>query len=56
MGSRCSTFSNFALGAPETRWVGESGVRTSGCAASIAWSSRMSRSYSASERRGRSRA
>ncbi len=42
-------------GAPPTRWVGESGVTSSGCAASIARSSSSSASYSSSPISGSSR-
>ena len=44
-----------SLGSPETRRVGESAVASSGWASSCARRSRMSRSYSASERTGVSR-
>ena len=37
----------FEGGAP-TRWVGDSGVTSSGCFASRSWSSRMSASYASS--------
>ena len=55
MGSRWRTLANPAPASPETRRVGESSVASDGCASSRARSSRMSRSYSASERAGLSR-
>ena len=54
IGTRCSCFSNASAGAAPTRSVGESSVRSSGCAASSCCSSRNSRSYSASASVGRS--
>ncbi len=38
------TFSSFEIGVPPTRWVGESGVSSSGCSASIVRSSSSSAS------------
>ncbi len=54
-GTRCSTTPNVSTGAPPTRCVGESGVISSGCRASISRSSTMSLSNSASEISGWSR-
>ena len=44
IGSACSTCSKRSSGGAPTRWVGESGVRSSGCSASIARSSSSSAS------------
>ena len=48
MGTAWRTLAKAASGAPPTRCVGESALTSSGWAASIACSSRNSRSYSAS--------
>ena len=40
IGAGWRTFSNLSSGSPPTRWVGESGVTHSGCAASNSCSSR----------------
>jgi len=48
IGSSCRTCSRPSSGAPPTRCVGESGVRSSGNSSSRAFSSPNSRSYSAS--------
>jgi hypothetical protein len=48
IGVRWRTSANCASGAPPIRCVGESGVRSCGCSASRACSSRKSASYSAS--------
>ena len=48
IGMRCRTGANCTARPPPTRCVGESGVLRSGCASSIASSSRKSASYSAS--------
>ena len=48
IGCRCVTGSNRSSGLAPTRWVGESGVTSSGCSASIARSSFSSASYSSS--------
>ena len=48
MRSMWSTAAKSVENVPPTVWVGESGVRRSGCSASIACSSRISWSYSAS--------
>jgi hypothetical protein len=45
---RWGTFSSLPTGSPPTRWVGESGVTSSGWAASIARSSSSSVSYASS--------
>jgi hypothetical protein len=52
IGIACFTWPNPAAAAPETRWVGESKVTSDGLAASIARSSFISRSYSASGTEG----
>ena len=44
IGSSCVTFVRFETGSPPTRCVGESGVRSSGCSASMARSSSSSAS------------
>ncbi len=44
IGCRWRTFSSAPTGSPPTRWVGESGVSSSGCSASIARSSSSSAS------------
>ena len=49
------TFSRSLTGSPPVRWVGESGVTSSGCSASIARSSSSSLSYSSSPTSGSSR-
>ena len=54
MGWRWRTVANSVAGEAPTRWVGESGVRSSGCASSSAWRRRKSASYSASEISGSS--
>ena len=54
IGCRCATFSSRPTGVPPTRWVGESGVTSSGCSASIARSSSSSVSYSPSPMTGSS--
>jgi hypothetical protein len=48
-GRRCFTFLKPARRPPETRWVGESGSRSSGCSSSSCFSSRINWSYAASE-------
>ena len=48
IGTWCTTSPKAALGVPDTRCVGESGVISSGCCASSARNSCISRSYSAS--------
>jgi hypothetical protein len=48
IGCRCVTFSSLPTGSPPTRWVGESGVTSSGCSASIARSSSSRASYASS--------
>ena len=48
MATRCSTGANSSAARPPGRWVGLSGVTSSGCASSSATSSRHRRSYSAS--------
>jgi hypothetical protein len=48
IGVRWRISANCGSGAAPTRWVGESGVRSSGCCASSSCSSRNSASYSAS--------
>jgi hypothetical protein len=53
--SRWSTAVNSVEKVPPTVWVGESGVRRSGCASSISCSSRIIRSYAPSARVGESR-
>ncbi len=55
IGARCETGANRSAGTPPTRWVGESGVMSSGKASSSAPSSRTSSSYSTSETSGSSR-
>jgi hypothetical protein len=55
IGISCSTFGSDETGAPPTRWVGESGVSSSGHEASIARSSSSSASYSSSPISGSSR-
>jgi hypothetical protein len=52
--SRCSTGAKSVDSSAPTFWVGESGVRSSGCRSSIACSSRISASYSPSAMVGRS--
>ena len=52
----CTTGANCSLTYPPTLWVGEEAVTSSGCAASISRSSRMSESKAASEMVGASRA
>jgi len=54
MGDECCTFTKPSRGLPPTRCVGESGVTSSGCSASSAFSSLTRRSYSASEISGSS--
>ena len=44
IGCRCRTFSSRETGSAPTRWVGESGVTSSGCSASSARSSSSSAS------------
>ena len=56
IGARCSTVAKASETCPETRCVGESEARSSGCSVSSARSSRMRASYSASETSGRSSA
>ncbi len=48
IGVRCSTSENDGEGGAPTLSVGDSGVRSSGCASSMAASSRTMASYSAS--------
>jgi hypothetical protein len=48
MGTRCRTGAKRSDGVAPTRWVGDSGVTSSGWAASSARSACISRSYSAS--------
>ncbi|MFM8789737.1 MAG: hypothetical protein ACKOEI_07785, partial [Chthoniobacterales bacterium] len=48
MGTRCRTCLKPSSGLPATRWVGESGVRKSGCASSRSRNSRSKTSYSRS--------
>jgi hypothetical protein len=50
--SRCSTAANCEETVPATFWLGESGVRSSLNSSSMASSSRIIRSYSASDRVG----
>ena len=45
MRSRCWTGENVAVKPPLTFWLGDSGVTSAGCAASIALSSPISSSY-----------
>src|SRR6476659_6612455 len=54
IGVRCSTFWNFDEAGAPTRWVGESGVTSSGCFSSSATSSSYARSYVASSTEGSS--
>ena len=54
IGSRCGAGANRASALPPTLWVGESGVRRSGLAASSSRSSEIRASYSESETSGSS--
>ncbi len=55
IGSSWVTLVRLETGAEPTRWVGESGVTSSGCSASSALSSSNSASYSSSAISGSSR-
>ena len=55
MGTRWRAGANSAVGVPPTRWVGLSGVTSSGNASSRARSSLVSSSYSVSETSGSDR-
>ena len=54
IGWGCSTWANCVEGVAPTRWVGESGVTSSGCSSSSARSSRTQPSYSPSSTVGSS--